>query len=278
MADAGEPRRFLSVIALPERWSRLDAAAALAEAGVMDKASLRMRLGQQLPMVIAKLRAGAADLAVHIIRDAGGEAFAPSMGEIRALGPTLKLRDLEVAQGELEVAYWRGSEGRVSFSRIAVLVRGIVTKSVIKGSQPPPPGPSLPAYVAVGPEAAILAEMHEQTRLPDMSVARETTASHKLDIHLVDGRVLQIDGDKFRYLALGESRGLSDKANTDAMLELLRHLAPHAIVDEYFPLWRPPPEARRLRLPDMRINNDDPAFAFYSRWVALMYRHMGVAG
>lgn len=242
----------------------------------MDEASLNMRFGQPPPMIIAKLREGAANLAAHIIRDAGGDAFAPSTEDIRALGPTLKLRDLGVSHGEFELAYWRGAEDHVQFSQVIVLVRGIVTKSVIKNPQPPPPGPSLPMCFAVSPEAAILAEMHEETQRPEMSVAREITASHKLDIHLADGRVLQIDGDKFRFLALGESRGLSDKVNTDAMLDLVRHLSPHAIVDEYFRLWRPPPEVRRLRLPDMRINNDDPAFAFYSRWVALMYRHMGV--
>jgi hypothetical protein len=52
-----------------------------------------------------------------------------------------------------------------------------------------------------------------------------------------------------------------------------------AVVDPYFPLWRPAPAFERLRLPLSRLNEEDPAFAFYSRWSALMYRHvMGAAG
>ena len=49
---------------------------------------------------------------------------------------------------------------------------------------------------------------------------------------------------------------------------------PEAVVDPYFTLWRPPPGVRRLRLPMMKINQDDPNFAFYSRWAALLYRHV----
>ena len=60
----------------------------------------------------------------------------------------------------------------------------------------------------------------------------------------------------------------------DAMLELLKHLAPDEIVDPYYSLWKAPPGYQRLKIEKMKINNDDPAFAFYSRWAALLYRHV----
>ncbi len=98
--------------------------------------------------------------------------------------------------------------------------------------------------------------------------------AEKLDIHLKDGRVLQVDGDRFAFEILGTVRGLTDRENMDRLSELLAKAAPHAIVDPYFPLWKPPAEAKRMRLPRMLVNKDDPDFAFYSRWVAVMYRHM----
>ena len=106
------------------------------------------------------------------------------------------------------------------------------------------------------------------------TVTHQTTQSDKLDVHTTDGRVFQVDGDKFGYRVLGDLRKHGDKANMDAMLELLSHLAPDEIVDPYYSLWSAPPGHDRLRLPMMKINNDDPRFAFYSRWVALMYRQI----
>ena len=58
------------------------------------------------------------------------------------------------------------------------------------------------------------------------------------------------------------------------MCELFASRAPDAIVDPYFSLFKPPPGYKRLRLPGMKINDEDPAFAYYSRWAALMYRHV----
>ncbi len=71
-----------------------------------------------------------------------------------------------------------------------------------------------------------------------------------------------------------QARFSSDNVNIDRMCELMSHLAPDAVIDPYFSLWSAPPGYQRLRLKNMRINNDDPAFAFYSRWAALLYRHV----
>ena len=98
-------------------------------------------------------------------------------------------------------------------------------------------------------------------------------------MHTADGRVFQIDGDKFGFAVLGDMKGHTDNENMDKMLELLDHLTPNAIVDQYFKLFKAPTGYKRLRLDNLSVNNDDPAFAFYSRWTALMYRHvMGGVG
>ena len=123
---------------------------------------------------------------------------------------------------------------------------------------------------AFGPGPATAFSVPSDTPPP----SRQVQTSDKLDVHTTDGSVFQIDGDKFGYSILGDLRGHSDRHNMDQMFELLAHLAPDAIVDPYFKLWTPPAGHHRLRLPDMKANNDDPAFAFYSRWVALLYRHL----
>jgi hypothetical protein len=114
---------------------------------------------------------------------------------------------------------------------------------------------------------SIKAEIESQT-------SSDVRTSELLALHTVDGRVYQIDGHGFGYLALGAMRGHGDKANMDAMCELLDLVCPDAVVDDYFELWRPPPGFQQLRVPGMRISREDASFAFYSRWAALTYRHV----
>ncbi|HWB20751.1 MAG TPA: hypothetical protein VG711_10650 [Phycisphaerales bacterium] len=95
-----------------------------------------------------------------------------------------------------------------------------------------------------------------------------------LDIHTSDHRVFQVGADKFNFDGLGAARGLSENANLNALSALLTSLAPDAIMDDFFPLWKPHTIIQKLKLPGMTLNNEDPAFAFYSRWVVLMYLHI----
>jgi hypothetical protein len=102
----------------------------------------------------------------------------------------------------------------------------------------------------------------------------QSMPSHKLDLHLRDGSVLQIDGDKFGFRILGAMRAMSDNVNIDRMCELFVHLNSNVVVDTYFGTFLPPTGHHRLKLPMMHLNDEHMAFAFYSRWCALMYRHV----
>lgn len=259
-----DPRPYLSVVAWPGGFERDEVARLLAEAGVLDLPTLRMRLGQDPPMVLAQIEAATADRAVETLIGRGGDGFAFTLDDLAALGPTLRLKDLRVVEGGLDVDLWYGLGTTLALKDLQILIRAHLHRSVTKRREPPR-----------------LTSMHRRHRTWDSvkaeieaSVTKEVETSDKLDIHTADGSVYQIDGDKFSYTALGDLRGHADKANMDSMLELLGHLAPDAVVDGYFTLWRPPPGHERLRVPDARTNKDDPAFAFYSRWSALTYRHV----
>lgn len=265
---------FLSVIAWPEGVSRRDAGAivldALERTGFDDAITpetLRLRLAIEPPMVLGLVPREAGIAVSNAIASAGGDAFAPSPDDLLALGPTLKIRDLDVSHGGVDVVLWRGGEARIEFSRIASLVRAHLSDTVVVRT--PASARMHPLYIP-GPRFSI----RVRADFVQDAAQRRSTTSDKLDIHTTDGRVFQLDGDKFGYRALGDMRGHSDKQNMDRMFELLQHLASDAVADMYFSLWKPPPHHDRLRIPGARLNNDDPAFAFYSRWAALMYRHI----
>ncbi|UCD76569.1 MAG: hypothetical protein JSV91_06515 [Phycisphaerales bacterium] len=279
-------RVFLTVITYPEGMSHNDVAELLADGGGLDAPSLRMILKQTPPCIAGRYDRGSALGALRALIKAGGDGFAPTMADIEALGPTLKIKDLRLGAGGLEADLWRGPSATINPDAIQIIVRAHLSEKILKPRSGVTGTSILTSYTRPGASSVAIGwGMGGAYGLalglyagggfsPEAREERTVVLSHKLDIHTADDRVFQIDGDKFAYLILGDQRGYSDNENTDKMCELLAHLSPNAVVDPYFSYWHPPPGHQRLRLLQMKINKDDPAFAFYSRWAALMYRHV----
>jgi len=276
--------QYLTLITAPPDHSRRRLAEALQSEAELDARTLEMILGRTPPCILGRFPAARCAAAILAITSRRGDAFACTLADIEALGPTHKIRDLQHRHGALIATLWRGGALPIEPKSIQVLVRAQLATSEVK---PPPvqsPLASAPrstyghnaalAGYAVGGAYGLAVGMYGEFSAAALNWEKTITTSDKLDIHLGDGRVFQVDGDKFGYRILGDSRGLSDNVNISRMCELMTHFAPDAIVDPYFSLWKSPPGAGRLRLPMMKVNNDDPEFAFYSRWAALMYRHV----
>lgn|GEM_PF-3359948 len=278
MQQGADDAVFLSVIAWPQDATRDDMVAlvgeqpgtpAPGERHALTPETVRLRVGLRPPMIIGLTDRRSARAACERIRDHGGDAFACSMGDLEALGPTLKIKELGLVDGEIDLALWRGPSARVRRENLFCLVRAHLSEtSRVR----------LPAQREIRPpvSAAGVMGLGFPVRLTDVASTRstKTTTSDKLDIHTTDGSVFQLDGDKFGYNILGDMKGHSDNENMDRMFELFQHIAPHAIADMYYSVWAAPPGYHRLRLPGAAVNREDPAFAFYSRWCALMYRHL----
>lgn len=275
---------FLSVIAWPKEFSLEGTVARMAGASGLDEPTLQLQARKTAPAILARVPVPVAQRALAALVECGGEGFCPTMRQVEALGATIKIKDLELENGSFQVQPWRGRPLKLNPMDATILVRARLSESQLQPT--PTPGTlltdclgmtvptmsmgyggafGLAATFALAEGSAIQSFIESQTII---------TTSNKLDFHTRDGRVFQIDGDKFGFRILGEQRGPSDNVNIDRMCELVAHLSPEAIVDPYFSLWRAPSGAKQIRIPGMLVNNDDPAFAFYSRWVALMYRHM----
>lgn len=272
MTTAHPSYAYLSLITFPDGYASDDVARLLADAGVMDSATLRVRLRRPPPIVLGRFEVDVARAGVKAMLRAGGDAFAPTIGNIQSLGSTLKIKDFELIDDGFQIGLWRGG-GAIEIvwgKDVQVLVRAQITSTTSKMVKEHGSGASI-ALGGLG--GAPLVGSAAMSRSRDY-IKREHSQSDKIDMHTVDGRVFQIDGDKFGFAVLGDMRGHTDNENMDKMLDLLEHLTPNAIVDQYFNLFKPPAGYKRLRLENMSVNSDDPAFAFYSRWAALMYRHV----
>ncbi len=273
---------YPTVVNWPSGWDQQQCIDLICSTGVIDAPSARLTLGRQAPLILGLFGSGEAQMLVHAIRSAGGDAFAPSLTDIAALGPTLKIKDMRIVEGNLEVDIWRGLTTLIRREHVQFLVRGRIkadaarktaTRIVERVQDNVDQMTNLaPRY---GRAARAMAERHLD-RLRHEAGESGLHIAERLDIHAMNGTVFQVDGDKFAFQILGDMRGHSDNVNMDQLSEMLAHISPNEIVDEYFPLFRPPAGHQRLLslLPELRRNNENPGFAFYSRWSALLYRYL----
>jgi hypothetical protein len=277
---------FLSLILWPEAFSEDEKASLLAEHVPADSHTARMWVKREPPAILATLAPDVAARVVAAVEGAGGDAFAPTLADIEALGPTLKIRDMRLYEGGIVVDLWRGPTTRIERGDVQVLVRAKLSETTRKAKPPPLSMAHRGSWIRSagiagtigwgwGGSYGMAAGLYLSHVMADSGAAETAIrTSAKLDLHVADGSVYQVDGDKFGFRILGDRRAMSDNVNIDRMCELMAHLCPDEIVDPYFSLWHPPAAHERLRLPQMKVNRDDPAFAFYSRWAALMYRHL----
>jgi hypothetical protein len=260
---------YLSLVAWPSDLDRGAVADLVATTTGMDHASVNLRLGQSPPMVLGPAPTDDVRRGAHVVIERGGDAFPFTLDDLARPGATLKIKTLAVREGALDLQLWRGLSTTLPPERIQVLVRALLKTEVTTRRR-------MPRFSSLALRHRSLGSRKAEF---EAAISRRVETSGKLDIHAIDGTVFQVDGDKFDFHVLGDLRGYGVKANIDRLCELLAHLAPEAVVDDYFRLWRPPPGYGQLQLPDMKVNHDDPAFAFYSRWTALVYRHvLGEAG
>ncbi len=255
---------FLSVVAWPEGWDRMSVAKLLAGFGALDLPTLNMRLGRTPPMVLDHVEPSVAPAMIAALVDRGGDGFLFTLDDLARLGPTMRIADLAVGEGTLDIKLHDGLETSVRSATVDVIVRARIVATVTRINPVRRANSLSRAYRSFD---SIKAEVESQT-------TKDVQTTELLDLHTGDGSVYRIDGRRFAYQALGAMRGHSDNANMDSMFELLTHVCPDAVADTYYELWRPPPGYRKLRVPGMKGARDDPAFTFYSRWAALTYRHV----
>lgn len=287
---------FLSVVAWPEDASRDQLARLLAEVTGMEVATARLRLGSQPPLIIGMFDEATAQRGAAQVEKAGGIPFVTSIADIESLGPTIKIRDMRFHAGRLYLDLWRGEPTSIEPKDIEVIIRGRRSETKVRPAasaspmfnaaawrvHPMPGWGSFGAFGSYGLAASLYVWTQQRDgglHIDDGGLLggaskRQLRHSHMIDLHIADGRVFQIDADKFGFQVLGEQRGHGDLVNTDRLCDMIAGLAPGVTVDPYFSLWRPPVEIGRIRIAQVNRNREDPAFALYSRWSALLYRHM----
>ena len=289
--STGGQRAYISLLIRPESVTERDVAEAILPISRSDLPTLQMYARQVPPNIVYSCAVDEATAVVNALQRIGCEAFAPTSAEILGLGPTMKSKDLSLCGDGMAVELWREGSRLISPDDIDVFVRAKMSEKLGGDTNPS----TLRDFAesigrrnvigmagygwSIGGAYGLAAGLYAARAAAGEAESRESLRlSAKLDLHTRDGTVYQIDGDKFGFEVLGDNRGYSDMVNIDRMCEFLSALAPHAAIDPYFGLFRAPPGVERLKFPQQLVNRDRPRFAFYSRWAALVYRHLASRG
>ncbi len=271
---------YPTVIQWPVHWDQAQIPQRLAATGAIDEASARLAAKRPPPYVLGRFDAQRAARIIDCICAEGGDAFAPALADLASLGASMKVRDMRMAHGHLEVDIWRGLTTTIRREHVQFLVRATIRRgaaaSAARVAQRVQENVDrATAFVQYG-WAARMAASSKVDELRERALRETSKVTEVLDIHTTSGSIFQVDGDKFAFGILGDMKGHSDGENMNRLAELISHIAPDEVVDTYFALFRPPPGHAALldNVKEMRRNGEDAAFAFYSRWAALMYRHV----
>ena len=259
-------QEYLMLCAWPDGMSRGDVARMLAGVTKYDPGTLRITIGPQAPSAIGSLESGEAQHAAEHVEQMGGSARSVTLEDLAALGPTINVRDLAVSEERFELKLSDDRSVALEFADLQLLVRGRLRIAE-----------KVPVSSRVRLDSLTIANPIRRKALIENAPPQQRESfktSEKLDLHVSDGRIYQLDGDRFLYGVLGDSKEYSDIANMNKMFDLISHFATQAIVDDFFKIWVAPPGVRRFRIPGMKAYREDTGFAFYSRWAALMYRHV----
>ncbi|MBC23354.1 MAG: hypothetical protein CMJ32_05490 [Phycisphaerae bacterium] len=279
-------RRFLTIIKRADNQAPAEMAKLLEQACGFDIETAILKANMEPPSIFSlKDGMNALDF-IRKLNDMGGQAFECTLRDIESLGRTRMIRSIDILDGRLELDMWR--EDPVSIQREEVRLichgrirnerrmHGMATKSRPRVHQ----GPSLVASalasaIPLGIAATLYARREVGRDSSGTGLASTTRMfSDKIDIITRQGDVFQVDANRFNFDVLGDLKGLTDQENVLKLCDLLSHVTPNEIMDPYFPLWIPPAGYHLIHLDGMKTAKEYPAFAFYSRWSWLMYRHM----
>ena len=287
MTNQQQQRALLSLITKPDNISEYDIAQALDKILPLDLYTLKLQLKAIPPNIIASIPLPLAEKSLELLRFLGCTAFAPTTNQLKQLGPTRKIKEIHLNPQGLNFELWRSNPTTINPENIDVIIKAKITTTTKKKPFSTDRGPLyLSQADTIGPLGAVALDWMNHDEYDDnqsaewdappfsKSSAHGKTSHWKLDIHTTTNTVYQIDGPKFAFNFLGSSKDVSELTNINQTTDFLTNLAPLAIIDTFFDSFNAPPDSQSFRIPGNLLSKDDPTFAFYSRWAALVYRYL----
>lgn len=271
-----EEQAYISVIQWPTGLDEAGARSILTSILGVDAYHARLRARQRLPGIVARIPAAHADTIIAALARRGVRAFAAAESSFAAMGPMIRAKRVMPTDDPSTFTFetWNGQRSEFDIRDLFLMVRGSPSTVVRRTTRDQGNESSvLVGYMTMGLAGAMMASMNN--RIP--RTEQRSTLTEILDLHFFTGAWLRLDGHKFCFDILGQARGLSDRANMDALTALLGTAAPHVLIDHGFASFRSPPEFIRTQVRGFSgeggsFTSGLPAFDFYSGWACILYQ------
>ncbi len=281
-------RAYVTVLGYPPDMSAREQVVALSEALRVDEYTANIASRSPVPAIVKTCSEKDGDEAVRVLGELGISAFAATRRHIERFSNPVEARRLMPALGAPSPMYAveplrpRLHEGGSLVMKDVVVM--IVGNIRVTQSESTPADPATGVgYLQLGivsPEAAavgyVMNRASDEVTVPGSNISKRTSDRYLLDVYTREGRCVRIDTDKFSYDLLGDRKDYTERGNLSLVCERLRSEAPQSIFDVGFPNFRPPPDVltQKSRLAGhavRTVNDNKPAFDFYSPWRVLLY-------
>lgn len=270
---------ILSIVDWPDGFGENHKVQALVKLAGVDAPRAKLLVTRGLPIML-NMPGQAAGRSETRLAKYGIDVFAPRVSDVARVPEPLRIKRLAWADGAPAPMYmaepWRGEPRGLVCSDLFLLVRGMVRQSVTRTPINRKRLSSMRISGAIGGLAGAAAASMMGDGNTRGASDTHVRIKHVLDLYFHEAQPLRLDGDKFSFDVLGESRGLTDGQNMDALAVMLAEQAPSAIVDTSFHGFHVPPVLlKRVRTQTagatIRRENMEPLFDFYSAWVFLKF-------
>ena len=245
----------------------------------MDPYQARLVAIRETPTILARMEPERGGAVVAGLEAEGVTALAPTRDEIWNFRTTPRVRSLTpTGPGVYTVLFWDGRTTDLKMRDVVFMVRGRIQKSSSRtDSSSASTGRIAAGYMLGGVFGAAMAASAGggSTRSTRIEI------THMLDLFVRNGTRVRVNADKFSFEVLGAQKGYSDIENVDKLAVQLGEAAPQALIDTAFQKFKPPAEILRDSFQSVGTggvtrHDDSPAFDFYSAWLYLVNRRLGL--
>lgn len=200
---------YLTLVTPPEGVDAEELSRRLVEADLSDLPTVRTRLTRVPPCIIGECLPAVADACAGVVRELGGDAVTVPMKAVERLGGTVRIRDMRIDPGVIEMELWRGQTARIPTERIDVLVRASDAREKSVGGHELSRMKAAMTVARTGPGYRMVRQQVEAHGPAE----KRLVSKDWLDIHTKDGSVFQVDGDKFGFGVLGDLKKQGDRVD-----------------------------------------------------------------
>lgn len=280
-SPGNSPKLTATILAWPAGQTTDQVAVTLDRAGFGEYES-RQLVRREAPFFLGRVKPDFDRSAQPILEAGGIQTLVLTQDQIDAVPKPLLARSLHRALGAPKPLFmvepWRGDGTALLMDEVYLIIRASVGRSKSTVEAMPRSFNTTPGALLLPGEAALEYAISANQHEPQFIKSIVTDAAEVIELFRLDGTRVRVNSEKFNFEVLAQSKGITDRQNTDSLMLVLSELAVNAEIDLDFRKFKAPPNTIKthssLGVAGANVKTVDawPSFEFYSVWRYLVQR------